>query len=688
MNDDLSFQIPPPAVDAPTGDPVPPAAPTITFAQLGLHADVLRAIDEMGFTEPMPVQAATLPLVAEGRDLMVQSRTGSGKTAAFGIPFANGLVHPEDKFVQAIVLLPTRELALQVASELAKICAYRGITVVPVYGGAPMGRQVEQLHAGGQIVCGTPGRVLDHLGRGTLRLNRVKCAVLDESDEMLSMGFQEDIEKILQQTPVERQTLLFSATLPEAIQRLARRYLRNPEFLKLSADFVGVHEIKHIYYSIPAIHREHELLQILAFEDPQSAIIFCNTREETSRVAEFLRQQGHDAEAISSDLSQSDRERVLGKMRASAIKFLVATDVAARGIDIENLSHVFNYTFPESPEVYIHRTGRTGRAGKKGTAVSLIGPTEVGSFYYLKLLYKIKPEERALPSEAEIRSHREGERVLLLRRVLANDPGAEWRALSRRLMGAVDGERLVAALLAQSFASLEGMPVVPPPTPVVAPVANQPVRAPAAESRERPRDRDRDRPPRPAFGDRPDRNARDRGGRARRPDRPERPERAASADRPRRPERRDPPPLRNDPPPAEREFWEVWSEERTQADAQVIGEAAPPQPNEIADGGALETTWGAPVAEQPPRSAPAAASENVARLYVNLGRKDGASEREIRDLIAAHAGEVALSDVDVMNTHTYLNVPPADADRVVAALAGRELAGRQIICETAKPRRR
>jgi ATP-dependent RNA helicase DeaD len=689
MNDDLSLQIPPPGLDAPPLDAIEPAAPTITFAQLGLHADVLRAIEEMGFTEPMPVQAATLPLVAEGRDLMVQSRTGSGKTAAFGIPFANGLVRPEDKFVQAIVLLPTRELALQVASELAKICAYRGITVVPVYGGAPMGRQVEQLHAGGQVVCGTPGRVLDHLGRGTLKLNRVKCAVLDESDEMLSMGFQEDIEKILQQTPVERQTLLFSATLPEAIQRLARRYLRNPEFLKLSADFVGVHEIKHIYYSIPAIHREIELLQILAFEDPESAIIFCNTREETSRVAEFLRQHGHDAEAISSDLSQSDRERVLGKMRARGIKFLVATDVAARGIDIENLSHVFNYTFPESPEVYIHRTGRTGRAGKKGTAISLIGPTEVGSFYYLKLLYKIKPEERALPSEAEIRSHREGERVLLLRRALANEPGPEWRALSRRLMGAVDGERLVAALLAQSFATIEGMPVVPPPAPVAAPVADQSFRAATPETRERPRDRDRDRPPRPAYGDRPDRNARDRGARARRPDRPERPERPALGERPRRPERRDPPPLRNDPPPAEREFWEVWSEERTQADAPVLGEGAPPQPSDIADAGVLEATWSAtPLPEQPARPAPAAGAENVARLYVNLGRKDGASEREIRDLIAAHAGDVVLSDVDVMNTHTYLNVPPADADRVVAALAGRELAGRQIICETAKPRRR
>ena len=319
MNDDVSFQIPPPGLDAPTVDPVPPAAPTMTFAQLGLHPDVLRAIDEMGFTEPMPVQAATLPLVAEGRDLMVQSRTGSGKTAAFGIPFANGLVRPGGQ-VRAGASSFCRRASWRCRSRPSwpRSAAYRGITVVPVYGGAPMGRQVELLHAGGQIVCGTPGRVLDHLRRGTLKLNRVKCAVLDESDEMLSMGFQEDIEKILQQTPVERQTMLFSATLPEAIQRLARRYLRNPEFLKLSADFVGVHEIKHIYYSIPAIHRENELLQILAFEDPESAIIFCNTREETVARRRVPAPAGHDAEAISSDLSQSDRERVLGKMRARA----------------------------------------------------------------------------------------------------------------------------------------------------------------------------------------------------------------------------------------------------------------------------------------------------------------------------------------------------------------------------------
>jgi ATP-dependent RNA helicase DeaD len=561
-----------------------------------------------------------------------------------------------------------------------------------VYGGAPMGRQVELLHAGAQIVCGTPGRVLDHIRRGTLRLDRVRIAVLDECDEMLSMGFQKDIEDILDKTPTSRQTLLFSATVPDGIQRLSRRFLRSPEFLKLSADFVGVHEIRHIYYSIPGVNRENELLRILAFEEPKSAIIFCNTREETGRVAEFLRNHGHDAEAISSDLSQSDRERVLGRMRAGGIKFLVATDVAARGIDIENLSHVFNYTFPEAPEVYIHRTGRTGRAGKHGVAVSLIGPTEVGSFYYLKLLYKIKPEERALPSEAEIRSHREGERMLVLRRALEGDPGGDWRALARRLIGAIDGERLVAALLARSYADVEGMPVAPRPA-VAAPVWSQPSPAPRTDGdageargdserggydrdrpRDRSRDRDRDRDRPRSFGRNRDR---DRGDRPpRRQDRPDRPE------RPDRPQRRDPPPLRNDPPPAEREFWEVWSEEKAQqaaGDAPSAGGAAPAAPPPPVSPFPISS------GDAPSGDAPAG---DVARLYLNLGRKDGASERDVRGLISTHVPDASVSDVDVMNTHTYLNVAPGDAERIVRALTGQELSGRQLVCEPAKPRRR
>ncbi|HEY2903842.1 MAG TPA: DEAD/DEAH box helicase [Polyangia bacterium] len=732
--------IPTAVAPSPSGEVIAPKPKGPSFAELGLRPEVLRAVEEMGFTEPMPVQAAVLPLTTAGRDLMVQSRTGSGKTAAFGIPFANSIVNPDDKFVQAVVLLPTRELALQVASELAKIVTYRKAVVVPVYGGAPMGRQVEQLRAGGQIVCGTPGRVLDHLRRGTLKLDRVKCAVLDECDEMLSMGFQEDIEAILEHTPESRQTLLFSATLPEGIQRLSRRFLKNPEFLKLSADFVGVQEIKHLYYSIPGVNRENELLRILNFEDPKSAIIFCNTREETGRVAEFLRKQGFEAEAISSDLSQSDRERVMARMRASGIKYLVATDVAARGIDIENLQYVFNYTFPEAPELYIHRTGRTGRAGKQGTAVSLIGPTEVGSFYYLKLLYKIKPEERALPSEVEIRSRREGERVAALRQALGEDAGGEWKSLARRLMGAVDSERLIAALLARSFAALEGMPAAPAPRPAAlasvpaSPIASvSPSATPAARDSERESHRDReprgfrdrgDRPPREgrrdgreARRDRPERT--DRSERSERTERPagpterpaERPERAERAERP--PERSPRGPRSNErgfrpeaaaPPapaaPAEREFWEVWSDEKA---AQAAAEGLPADRDSEAP--ALERAVETPAAARNVGFSPVdrdagdrngrndaaettTVDETVARLYLNLGRKDGAAESEIQSLLSSHAGVSSVLGMDVMNTHTYINVPIADADRICAALTGRELGSRELVCERAKPRRR
>jgi len=701
MNDPMTpdgTQLPFPPMTDSNGDsppmPVPfpevagPAKPAgVRFADLGLRPEVLRAVDDMGFQHAMDVQAATIPLVRQGKDLMVQSRTGSGKTAAFGIPFANDVVDPSLKAVQALVLLPTRELALQVASELARIAANLPITVAPIYGGAPMGRQVEVLRAGAQIVCGTPGRILDHLRRGTLNLDRVRCAVLDECDEMLSMGFQEDIEHILEQTPASRQTLLFSATVPEGIQRLSRRFLKTPEFLKLSADFVGVHEIRHVYYSIPGVNREQELLRILKFEDPKTAILFCNTREETGRIAEFLRKQGYEAEAISSDLGQSDRERVMASTRAGKVRFLVATDVAARGIDIDGLTHVFNYTFPDSPEVYIHRTGRTGRAGKHGTAISLIGPTEVGPFYYLKLLYKIKPEERSLPSEAEIRSHREGERVIQLRQALktAGEPNAEWRSLARRLMGAIDGEALVASLLARSFAALEGMPAAPvaPPPPAPPASATTPTRAPAPREM---RD-DRPRAPAPPYADRGARDRpprRDRGDdSARRGRRPER-ERGREPSRDRPTEAAPVPGLRAGTEP-DKEFWEVWGEERAEARAQ--GSAPPPAAT------APDLTSVAPASEPAAPSLDAGAPdesvpEGGARLYLNLGRKDGAGVDQIRGLLRDFAGVGEVPTIDVMNTHTYLNVASADADRICAALTGKQLGGRDLVCERARPRRR
>ena len=711
----MNEENPPPSVEA------TPAAPQgVRFADLGLRPEVLRALEDMGFQEAMAVQAATVPLARQGKDLMVQSRTGSGKTAAFGIPFINDLVEPESKFVQAIVLLPTRELALQVAAELSRIAAHRPITVAPIYGGAPMGRQVEMLRDGAQIVCGTPGRILDHLRRGTLSLDRVKCAVLDECDEMLSMGFQEDIENILEKTPETRQTFLFSATVPEGIQRLSRRYLKKPEFLKLSADFVGVHEIRHVYYAIPGVNREQELLRVLKFEIPKTAIIFCNTREETSRVSDFLQKQGFEAEAISSDLSQSDRERVLTKMKAGQIQFLVATDVAARGIDIEGLTHVFNYTFPDSPEIYIHRTGRTGRAGKHGTAISLIGPTEVGSFYYLKLLYKIRPEERALPSETEIRSHREGERVLRLREALAGDPGSEWRGLAKRLINAIDGERLLAALLARGFADLPDMPAIPKAAvpQVSTSVARESTsRSPehagvAGSSSSASASPNRDARPRV---DRAERGERDRFGRDARGDRerPRRPER----DRARRPAREEgrsssggpeasgstgasvsavkavpsaPRPTNSETRPTggtEKEFWEIWSEEK----------AAQTEPAAIAN--AAATSEPTPAREEAPRRPPrdrgprmsesreGVVPEGMARLYLNLGRKDGAGDVEIRDLLRAHASFEGVAALEIMNTHTYLNVASAEADAICSAITGKQIGDRDLLCERARPRR-
>jgi ATP-dependent RNA helicase DeaD len=681
LNNESASQLP----SAPPTEPVVEAAPKTTFADLGLRPEVLKAVSDMGFVEPMEVQSATLPKVRSGRDILVQSRTGSGKTAAFAIPFADWIADPAEKFPQALVLLPTRELALQVAAETARICATTALVVVPVYGGSPMGRQIELLRAGAQVVCGTPGRILDHIRRGTLQLDKIKCVVLDECDEMLSMGFQEDIESILSETPTTRQTLLFSATIPEGIQRLSRRFMREPEILKLSADFVGVHEIRHTYYSIPGGQREAELSRILAFEEPDRAVIFCNTRDETGRVAEHLRRQGLNAEPISSDLSQSEREAVMQRMRAGNIRFLVATDVAARGIDIENLPCVINYTFPESPEIYIHRTGRTGRAGRSGHAISLIGPTEVGSFYYLKLLYKIKPDERSLPSETEVRSRHEGERLAHLRTLLPGDPGAEWHSLARRLMSAIDAERLVGALLRGAFAepkasARQGVTAVPTAT-VVPEEKTASVQGTSVESKEP------DRRERTAHGERRPRGFGDR----------ERPSRERS--RSSTPERQDRDPRRNGPSarpapapaPASpsprkddtREFWEVWSEEvgRTPTAEPKVTPVLPPAETIVAQ----------------PSPAPAvvtAASSNglvapgQVRLYVNLGRKDNATPEGIAELLSSSGVAVPAEHVELMNTHSYVNVAEEAAATLCAAMNGRTHGGRTVLCEPARPPKR
>ncbi|MBT8493829.1 MAG: DEAD/DEAH box helicase, partial [Deltaproteobacteria bacterium] len=429
------------------GEDQPEIATIPSWEQLGISDEIGQALSDLGYLQPMPVQAAVYEHVRAGRDMMVQAQTGTGKTAAFGIPTVEAA--DDSPGVKTIILTPTRELALQVHEELRRIASFKPVTVVPIYGGAPIRKQIDQLAAGAQVVAGTPGRVLDHIRRKTLDTSTIKMLILDECDEMLSMGFQEEIENIISHLPgkEDRQTLLFSATIPGSIERIAAKHLTDPEKIELSEGGISVAEIDHGYYIVSGMARMRDLLKVLTYENPESAIIFCNTRDETSSVAKFLNRHGLDAEHISSDLSQKDRERVMKRMRDKNLRFLVATDVAARGIDISDLPYVINYTFPESAEVYVHRTGRTGRAGNRGIALSLVGPREIGSFYYLKLLYKIQPEERDLPGNEVIAAALEGEKVKKIASQVKEDAGEEYRRLARRLWESEDGERVVAFLL-------------------------------------------------------------------------------------------------------------------------------------------------------------------------------------------------------------------------------------------------
>ncbi|MEM1418946.1 MAG: DEAD/DEAH box helicase, partial [Myxococcota bacterium] len=421
-----------------------------TFASLGLGDAVLKALDEMGWDEPTPVQAESYAPIVSGRDVVVQARTGTGKTGAFGIPMVDRLVK-EEPGVQALVLAPTRELALQSAREIAKLGAHKELSTTAVYGGAPMERQVRELKEGAQIVSGTPGRVLDHLRRGTMDTSKLAVLVLDEADEMLSMGFAKELNAILELLPKSRQTLLYSATVDGPVMRVGERHMKDPLKLELSGDAVGALTVTHYAYMVSGKGRAKDLVSILEVEDPESAIVFCNTKVETERVAAHLQAQGFSAEWLNGDLPQGEREKVMAKTREGKCRYLVATDVAARGIDISHLTHVINFSLPDHLEQYIHRTGRTGRAGRTGTALTLVAPQEIGQLYYLRLQYKIFPVERTLPSAGEAQTRREMDRVGLLAAAFTGATSEIDAAVARRLLTHPEAERLVAGLLGAFF---------------------------------------------------------------------------------------------------------------------------------------------------------------------------------------------------------------------------------------------
>ena len=430
-----------------------PSTPT-TFESLGISRPTLDAIAAMGWDDPTPVQAESFAPAVAGEDLMVQARTGTGKTGAFGIPIVDRLVDPKP-YVQALILAPTRELALQSAREIEKLAQHQDMHTVAIYGGAPMDKQIRALERGAQIVCGTPGRVLDHLRRGTLDVSGLRVFVLDEADEMLSMGFAKELNAIMERLPEQRQTLLYSATIDRPVQRIAERHMHEPRFVTLSGDAVGALGVSHFIYLVSGLARSRDLVQILEIEDPESAIVFCNTKAETQQVAHALQQAGFNADWLNGDLPQGEREKVMARTRKGAIRYLVATDVAARGIDISHLTHVVNFSLPEHIEQYVHRTGRTGRAGRTGTALTLVSPQDLGRLYYLRLQYKIFPVERSLPSAGAAQTRIETDRIAMLEAAFPERPSEMELAVARRLLTHPDAERLLGGLL-DSFFGLHG----------------------------------------------------------------------------------------------------------------------------------------------------------------------------------------------------------------------------------------
>jgi ATP-dependent RNA helicase DeaD len=385
-------------VESPEDNLLPPAQ----FENLS--EPMQAAFQRAGWTHMMPVQAMTIPYILDRQDLMVQSRTGSGKTGAYLLPMLERL-DSNKPTAQALILVPTRELALQVTKEAEMIIGDSGLRSVAVYGGVGYGPQLDAFRQGAQVVIGTPGRVLDHLLRRSLTLDHLRILVFDEADRMLSMGFYPDMVRVKSFLPQRRiNSYMFSATFPPTVMRLSRQFLRDPEFLNLSSDHVHVTDTEHVYYVVPGMEKDRSLIRVIEIENPTSALIFCNTRARVHYVSVVLQRFGYDADELSADLSQAEREKVLKRVRKGELRFLVATDVAARGIDIPELSHVFLYEPPDDQESYIHRAGRTGRAGASGVAISMVNALEKGELQRIGRAYKIDFQERPLPTEEDMQA--------------------------------------------------------------------------------------------------------------------------------------------------------------------------------------------------------------------------------------------------------------------------------------------
>jgi ATP-dependent RNA helicase DeaD len=394
------------------------------FAGLGLRPELLRALGGLGYEEPTPIQREAIPPLRERRDLLGQAATGTGKTAAFALPLLDRM--PADRRAVeplALVLVPTRELAVQVSEAIHKYGRELGTRVVPIYGGQPIGRQLSQLQRGVDVVVATPGRALDHIARGTLALHAIETVVLDEADEMLDMGFAEDIESILETTPAGRQTVLFSATMPGRINGIAKRHLKDPVRIKVERASESPGDaplVRQVAYVVPRAHKPAALGRVLDVEAPTAALVFCRTRTEVDQLTETLNGRGYRAEALHGGMDQLQRDRVMGRLRSGTADLIVATDVAARGLDIEQLTHVVNYDVPSAPESYVHRIGRVGRAGREGVAITLAEPREHRLLKNIEQLTRQKISIDKVPTVADLRARRMELTLATLREAIAD----------------------------------------------------------------------------------------------------------------------------------------------------------------------------------------------------------------------------------------------------------------------------
>ena len=612
---------------------------TIKFSDLGISEEILRAVEEMGYTQPSPIQQQAIPFVLQGRDLIGQAQTGTGKTAAFAIPIID-LVDPDFNKPQAIILCPTRELAVQVEGEIQKLAKYhKKINSVAIYGGESIDRQIRVLKKGVQIVVGTPGRVQDHINRGTLRLEDSGIIVLDEADEMLDMGFRDDIEAILQEMPEERQTVFFSATMAKPILDLTRKYQKDPEIIKVAKNELTVAKIDQVFYEVKQSLKMELMARLMNIHNYALSVVFCNTKRMTDEVTESLGARGILAEALHGDLSQAQRDKVMGKFRKGLCTVLVATDVAARGIDVDNVEAVFNFDIPLDEEYYVHRIGRTGRAGKSGTAITFItGRREMMKLKDLERFTKATINKMTPPSVTELVELKKTQFIKDVHRVLSKQE-------DNQLFEATIGQMLSEGLTQEQI-SLGLLKMVMGDTVKEMKEQDFGIEAPAYGDRRREGGREggRDGGRESRYGDRRE------GGRGERfGDRREAPR---GGDRPDRGSR----------------F----------GDRKEGGSRFGDSSSRFGDRKEGTRDF-APRAER-------AREENMTRLFLNLGKKDFIRPN---DIVGAIAGESGLSGksiggIDIFDNFSFVDVPHKDAEHVVRVMKNNTIKGRTVNMEISK----